>query len=368
MAQEKSEIIRILLSPIALFYGIGVTFRNWLFDNNLLLHSKNFEQQTIIVVGNITMGGTGKTPFTEYLIRLLKDEFKVAMLSRGYKRQTKGYVLANDQSTPSQIGDEPYQIKQKYPDIAVGVDENRCEGIESMNRDLIPQPDVFVLDDAFQHRYVNPNLSVLLVDFNRLITKDHLFPMGMLREPVGAKDRANIVVVTKCPVDIKPIDLRVLAKEMNLYPYQKIYFTTTAYQEIQPLFAGEGALSIAQLKDCNILAVSGISSPEPFEEFLRQQSKAVATLRFRDHHNFSAADYLKIQTALENLGPEQKVILTTEKDAVRMQNDANLPAFLKENIYYLPLEIKFVNNEDQFRKQIRGYIEENKQYMRVSEK
>ena len=216
------------LRPLSWLYGLGVGFRNMLFEAGIL-KSQTYATP-VISVGNITVGGTGKTPHVEYLIRLLKDKTNLAVLSRGYKRKSRGFLLADNDSTMYDIGDEPFQIKQKFPDITVAVDKKRTRGISRLiNGEAGKDIDVILLDDAFQHRYVRAGISILLVDYHRLIIYDELLPSGRLREPVGSKDRADIVIVTKCPPDIKPMDYRVITKAMALYPYQQLYFSTHEY-------------------------------------------------------------------------------------------------------------------------------------------
>ena len=193
----------------------------------------------VICVGNITVGGTGKTPHTEYLIRLLNKQYQIAVLSRGYKRKSKGFVLAKEDTPVHAIGDEPFQMKQKFPNIHMAVDADRCHGIELLCRESIaPGTEVVLLDDAFQHRYVKAGMNILLVDYNRLITEDTLLPAGRMREPESGKYRAQIVIITKCPPNMKPMEYRVLTKQMNLYAFQQLYFTTLSYGKLRPLFNG----------------------------------------------------------------------------------------------------------------------------------
>lgn len=215
------------LYPASWLYGAAVMMRNKLFDWEVL-QSKSFDIP-IISVGNLAVGGTGKTPHTEYLIKSLCNQYNVAVLSRGYKRHTKGYVLATPESTARSIGDEPYQMHQKFPSVTVAVDEKRCHGIEKLLALQKPSIDVILLDDAFQHRYVKPGLSILLTDYHRLFCDDTLLPAGRLREPISGKNRAQIVIVTKCPQDIKPIDYNIITKRLNLYPYQQLFFSSFRY-------------------------------------------------------------------------------------------------------------------------------------------
>lgn len=221
--EEPLVKIHYWLYPISWIYGMGVRLRNKLFDWGYY-RSKSFDVP-VVCVGNLAVGGTGKTPHTEYLIKLLQQTgTNVAMLSRGYKRKSKGYVLATEETDVKRIGDEPYQIKTKFPAIRVAVDENRCHGIEQLMKLDHPKVDVVLLDDAYQHRYVKAGLNILLTDFHRLFSDDTLLPAGRLREPESGKNRAHIVIVTKCPEDIKPIDFNIITKRLKLYPYQQLYF------------------------------------------------------------------------------------------------------------------------------------------------
>lgn len=249
------------LYPVSWLYGAGVWIRNRLFDWGIY-KEKSFDIP-VISVGNITVGGTGKTPHTEYLIKLLKPNYKVAVLSRGYKRKSKGFVLAQPNTPVNIIGDEPFQMKQKFPDIYMAVDRDRCHGIEELcNGYTAPGTEVVILDDAFQHRYVKPGMNILLVDYHRPICEDALLPAGRMREPEKGKNRAHIVIITKCPKDITPMDVRVLRKQMGLYPYQQLYFTTLNYGKLYPITRQGKEYPIANIhKDAHILLVTGIASP-----------------------------------------------------------------------------------------------------------
>ena len=248
------------LSPLAFLYKIAIEVRNRLFDWKVL-PSEEFDIP-VISVGNIMVGGTGKTPHTEYLITLLKDKFKVALLSRGYKRKSTGYQLATSSSSAKTIGDEPYQIKTKFPDIHVAVDSNRRHGIHRLCKDNVSSDtEVILLDDAFQHRYVTPGISIVLMDYNRPAYEDALMPMGLLREPFSSIHRAHTIIVTKCPKDIKPIDFRIVSKHLNLRPYQQLYFTTLSYGDMKAFRAPHEAKALSTLtQDTHILLVTGIAS------------------------------------------------------------------------------------------------------------
>ena len=347
------------LIPLSWLYGIGVGFRNQLFNIGLL--KQHDYDIPIISVGNITVGGAGKTPHVEYLIRLLKDKVKVAVLSRGYKRKTHGYVLANDSSTVTDIGDEPYQMKQKYQDVHIAVDKKRVDGIAHITGDAeTNDTDVILLDDAFQHRYVKPGINILLVDYHRLIIYDKLLPAGRLREPQSGKNRADIVIITKCPKDLKPMEFRVLTKAMNLYPYQSLYFTTIEYESLTPLFAKEkSTIEKEALEDKHVMLITGIASPKQIIIDLKPHVKEMTTLAFSDHHQFKSKDIMKINETFNAIKGE-KIIVTTEKDATRLEQIEGLSEEVKQNLYVLPIKVKFmINQEEEFNDKIIDYVRKN---------
>jgi len=345
------------LQPLSWFYGLGVRFRNTLFETGFL-KSRSFSIP-VISVGNITVGGTGKTPHVEYLIRLLQDHSRVAVLSRGYKRKSHGFQIANESSTARTIGDEPFQMKQKFPKVIVAVDKNRVHGIEALNQKY-QDIDVILLDDAFQHRYVKPGINILLVDYHRLIIYDTLLPAGRLREPLTGKNRADMVIITKCPKDLKPMEYRVITKAMDLYPYQQIFFTTLEYGELTPLFKKEApTVNLDKLKDHNVLLLTGIASPRQMKEDLTPVVSKLSMLSFPDHHAFSQKDIEQISSEFAKL-PSPKCIITTEKDAARFIGLEGLSNEIKENIYILPVRITFMlNQEEKFNENIIGYVRKN---------
>lgn len=348
------------LYPLSFLYGVGVNLRNKLFDWKII-RSRSFDVP-VICVGNITVGGTGKTPHTEYLIKLLKQEFQVAVLSRGYKRKSKGYVLASLKTPITQIGDEPYQIKQKFPEVHVAVDADRCNGIEQLcGSHMKPEVEVVLLDDAFQHRYVKPGISILLVDYHRMIGEDALLPAGRLREPARGKKRANIVIVTKCPHDIKPIDYRIISKHMDLYPYQKLYFSTLTYGELTPLCHEEASRPLNSLKkDEKVLLLTGIASPEQLKQDLSNYTSLIDTMSFPDHHDFTTKDMQMVKQHFEQMEGDKKLIITTEKDATRLIGHPQLDEELKKSIYVLPVEIKILQNQQEtFNENIIKYVRAN---------
>ena len=348
------------LLPLSWIYGLGVGFRNFLFEMGILKeHAYN---TPVISVGNITVGGTGKTPHVEYLIRLLKDKIHVAVLSRGYKRKSSGFLMAKSDTPLHELGDEPYQMKQKYAEIDVAVDAKRTRGIENLvsGKYTEKEVDAILLDDAYQHRYVKPGLNILLVDYHRLIIHDKLLPVGRLREPVKGKDRADIVIVTKCPRTLTPMEFRVLTKQMNLYPYQQLYFTTIKYEPLRPLFDGtEHFGKLEDLANRHILLLTGIASPKQIYYDLKPYTSYIHPLRYGDHHNFKKKDIKKINDAFEAL-PSPKLIITTEKDAVRLKEIEGLSPETRRSLYVLPISIDFMlQGDESFNEKIIGYVHKN---------
>ena len=343
------------LLPLSWLYGIGVGIRNFLFEVGIL-KSRSYKTP-VISVGNITIGGTGKTPHVEYLVRLLQDKMRVAVLSRGYKRKSRGFIVAGTDTPMSQIGDEPYQMKQKFPNVTIAVDKKRTHGIELLEADD-KAPDVILLDDAFQHRYVKPGINILLVDYHRLIIYDKLLPAGRLREPLKGKDRADIVIVTKCPKELKPMEFRVIMKAMNLYPYQHLYFSTIVYDRLRPVFPETPAWH-GLSSDMNVLLLTGIASPRQLTEDLTPQVKSITPLTFADHHNFSRKDIKRLNTTFEAM-PSPKCIVTTEKDAVRLTATEGLSDAVRQNLYMQPIRISFMlDQEESFNQNIIGYVRKN---------
>lgn len=343
------------LTPLSWLYGLGVGFRNLLFKLGIL-KSRAFDIP-VISVGNITVGGSGKTPHVEYLVSLLKDKMKVAVLSRGYKRKSKGYVLANDDTTMREIGDEPYQMKQKFPKLYVAVDKKRTEGIDRLTHDeQTKDVDVILLDDAYQHRYVKPGVNILLVDYHRLIIYDKLLPAGCLREPKEGKSRADIVIITKCPKDLRPMEYRVLMKALDLYPYQSLYFTTLIYDNLKQVYGTESMPINSLPNRCNVLLLTGIASPKQMQNDLSVYNYNLSYLSFSDHHNFSKKDIRTINRKFAEL-PSPKVIITTEKDVARIKFVEGLNDEVKESMYALPVRIQFMlGQEEEFNNKIINYV------------
>lgn len=322
------------LLPLSWLYGLVVSIRNLMFDVGML-KSKTFPLP-VICVGNITVGGTGKTPHTEYLIRLLSEKHQVAVLSRGYKRQSEGYVLATPTTSMTDIGDEPYQMKHKFPQIHMAVDKDRCHGIEElMKKEVQPSTDVVILDDAFQHRYVKAGLNILLMDYHRLIHLDKLLPAGRLRESSSGTKRADIVIVTKCPRDITPIERTGIERSLNIENWQKIFFSTYSYPDDMK---GIGK---------NPLLVTGIASPEQMIYDLQKIVPEFDVMSFPDHHHFTENDINNIRTRAAG-----RTILTTEKDATRLHG--------LENVKVIPIEVEFIDGKEDFDNIIRNYVNTKK--------
>lgn len=300
----------------------------------------------VLVVGNIAMGGTGKTPHVEHLLHEMMDTRHIGVLSRGYKRATQGFVLASRRSRPEDIGDESYQIYRKFgPGVTVAVCESRVEGITRM-LEIDPKIELIILDDAFQHRAVKPTTAIVLTEYNRPAFEDHLLPYGRLRESMSAMSRADIVVVTKCPDDMKPMEYRIFKEKLRLFPFQKLYFSRYSYGHLVPVFS-EDAQRVPALDDLMpgdaILCVTGIANPRPFTRHLRTHRAVVKTRRYPDHHNFSAEDMADIEKAFDSLEGNEKIIVTTEKDAVRLLNNPYFPHQLKPHIFYIPIGVEFID-------------------------
>ena len=319
------------LLPLSWLYGLVVGIRNLMFDYGVL-KSKKFPLP-VICVGNLTVGGTGKTPHTEYLIRLLAKQYQVAVLSRGYKRESKGYVLATKQTKMTDIGDEPFQMKQKFPKIHMAVDKNRCHGIEQlMKSNLRPPTAVVILDDAFQHRYVKAGLNILLMDYHRLVYFDKLLPAGRLREPQSGIRRADIVIITKCPHYVTPMERRGIERTLALQNWQDLFFTTYRYPD-----------TLEGLGD-NPLLVTGIASPQQMVYDLQKLLPKFDVMSFPDHHNFTHRDIEKIRQQAAG-----RAIITTEKDATRMHGIPNL--------HVIPIQVEFLDGRQaDFDALIRNYV------------
>ena len=309
-----------------------------------LLKSTKFSTPTI-VVGNLSVGGTGKTPQIEYLIRLLQNNYKVAVLSRGYKRKTKGFLIAKEGETSESIGDEPFQYYQKFPSIIVSVDGNRTRGIQQLEQ-LDNPPDIILLDDAFQHRKVIGGLNILLTTYNDLYIDDCMLPTGNLREHKSGAKRASIIIVTKCPSELSKKKQGVIANKLELKSNQILFFTSISYDmELK----GTSKIDLLKLKNEELLLVTGIANPIPLTTFLKSKGIQFKHLKFPDHYHFKKQDISAINKEAKLL-INKKIVLTTEKDYVRIF--AKLP-----NLWYMPIETKFVDHKEDFDNLIKKYVE-----------
>lgn len=332
------NILRKILFPFAILYGFVTAFRNFLFDKGIL-KSHSFDLP-IIAVGNLSVGGTGKTPQIEYLIRLLSPTHKIATLSRGYKRKSEGFILADANSNAEILGDEPFQFYKKFSNILVAVDANRKNGIEQLIN--ISKPDIILLDDAFQHRKVKAGFYILLTAYNDLYADDFILPTGNLRESRSGAERANIVVVTKCPANLSEKEKNAIEKKLQLDSLQKLFFTSIAYDEF--IFSEEKQLTVSEIKNSEKVLLAGIAKPEPFFEYLKNENDTVLT--YPDHHHFSEKDILEIKEKAKG-----KIIITTEKDFVRLKG--NLPV---AQLFYLPIMSQFLFEQNGFDDCIKKFI------------
>lgn len=329
---------RILLFPIAIIYWLIILIRNKLYDKKIL-DSATFGLP-LICVGNLSVGGTGKSPMVELLVRNLKDDFKVATLSRGYKRKTKGYALANENSSALEIGDEPMQFKLKFPDVPIAVGEERLDAISQLLHDK-PETQCIILDDAFQHRAIKAGLNILLTDFKNLFTRDFYLPTGDLRDLKSSYKRAEIIVVTKCDPFMDQNEQKEIIEEIGLLSNQQIFFAANMYGELYHIISKERMTG--SLTGTEVLLVTGIANPQPLKELLVDHAETFYMLHYPDHHIFTIDDWKDIKKRFDKMESDRKIILTTEKDAVRLakfgEQLKNVP------LYVIPLEHHFLFNE-----------------------
>ena len=344
--------MRILLLPIALLYHIVLSIRHKLYDWHIL-KSKRFEKP-VICVGNLNLGGTGKTPHTEYLIRLLKNDYRVATLSRGYGRRTKGFKLAETSSTYNDLGDEPLLYFKKYPGIQVAVDEDRVDGVTHLLGEQ--RVEVVLLDDAFQHRSISAGLNILLTEYQRLYMDDYLFPAGTLRDVRSAAKRADIIVISKAPKDLSEQEKQQITDTLNTSKNQKVFFSYLEHAALQPL--NEAAKAFSPEEADGAFAFCGIGNPKPFVEELKKRYHAVDFLPFGDHHDYKEKDMKAVLDWFEKLDGEKKIIVTTEKDAARLTNSPYLCQFERTPLYDLPVTVRF-HEEEKFNEEILKYVREN---------
>lgn len=334
------NLLRKILFPFAILYGSITSIRNFLFDQGIL-KSYSF-QLPVIVVGNLSVGGTGKTPQIEYLIRLLSEHYAIATLSRGYKRKSEGFILANANATAENLGDEPFQLYQKFPSIQVAVDADRKNGIEQLLTQTHP-PQVILLDDAFQHRRVKAGFYVLLTAYYDLFVDDILLPTGNLRESRNGAQRANVIVVTKCPTTLSEVEQIQIKERINRYSKASVYFSSIAYDVA--VYSKTTSIPVAEIQQSDCVLLAGIAKPASFFDYLKNANSVCLT--YSDHHHFSESD---IQEIKEKAG--EKKIVTTEKDYVRLKD-----SILQEQLYYLPIQTTFTNSAE-FDSVILNYLTE----------
>ncbi len=344
-----------ILLPISLLYSLILLIRHKFYDWGLL-KSRSFGVPNICV-GNLNLGGTGKTPHSEYLIRLLSDKFKVAVLSRGYGRKTKGFILADENHTHNDIGDEPLQYFKKFNNIDVAVDENRCNGMKNLLQRESP-PQVILLDDAYQHRKIKPGLNILLTDYYNLYSNDNLIPSGNLRDIKKAAQRAEIIVVTKSPNVITPYYRKDIEDALKPLPYQKIFYSYIEYQDFMPFSKISYESDIKEAK--TILLFCGIANTYSLEDHLKRKYNTISKIQFNDHHSYTEKDIDTVIEKYNDLIGKNKIIVTTEKDAMRLINSSLINKFDEIPVYTIPIKVKFHKEEGtSFDDEILNYVKNN---------
>lgn len=358
--------LRLLLAlPIALIYSIVVRTRNFLYDIGIL-KSASFSSISTISIGNLSFGGTGKTPHVEYLLNLFLNQgyqtHEIATLSRGYGRKTKGFILVSKTNTSEEVGDEPLQFKHKFPDIAVAVDENRKEGIEKLI-ELQPEIRVVLLDDAFQHRAVKADLSILLTDYSNLFVDDYLFPIGTLREPQYGHKRADIIVVTKGSKFISPLEQRSIRDKISPKIHQRVFFSFMEYLELKRISLNSETIDLKSIitQKFSVLLITGIAKSSDLEDYLKESVYEFIHLKYPDHYTFSSDDIAFVEQKFNAIQNQNKIIITTEKDSKRMLSNPSLSTIYQLPTYYLPIKITFAGkDEGDFNKIILDYVRRNK--------
>lgn len=348
----REYLIKILLSPFSLVYGLVIALRNFLY-NISFLKSTSFNVP-VISIGNLSMGGTGKSPHIEYLVRLLEDYISLATLSRGYKRKTKGFRLVSINDRVENVGDEPLQFKRKFKNIDVAVSESRTIGIPKL---LISNPQIqgILLDDAFQHRSVRPGLNILLTDFSKPFTRDYLLPSGSLREWRGAYKRADIIIVTKCPEFLNEEQKRRITEEINPLSHQRLFFSKYQYQN--PYYIFNPNQRILLTDDIDAILVSAIANTDYINAYLENKVQSLRNVEYEDHHEFSNHDVSRIKLIFQNINSPKKLILTTEKDAMRLLAHKQYLVDNKLPIFVLPTKVAFLDQDGaQFNDSIKDFL------------
>ncbi len=340
--------------------------RNFMYDHKIFT-STGFKVP-VIGVGNLNTGGTGKTPHVEYLIRLLKDHFKVATLSRGYGRKTSGYFVVADPSTTSMVGDEPMQYHSKFKDITVAVGENRAAAIENLIR-AEAKPEVILLDDAFQHRAVERGINILLMEYDKIMDIDYPLPAGNLREWKSGMKRADVIIVTKSPAILVPIERKRIVEHLEPLSHQEVYFTYYKYGEFTKVAGKPGMMFMSSSyyleKRFTILLVTGIANPAGMIEYLRRHTDKIEIITFPDHHEYSLRDIKRIQETFDNIANASKIVVTTEKDAMRLRNPGLEEVTRSLPLFYLPIEVTFHQDKEKFDQYVTDYVRKNQPHRLV---
>jgi tetraacyldisaccharide 4'-kinase len=344
-------LVQVLAFPLSILYQLILRLRNLLFSIGILKQTK-FDIPTISV-GNLAFGGTGKTPHIEYLIRLLDKQYKTAVLSRGYKRKTKSYLFATSDSTAEQIGDEPQQIKTNFPNTAVAVCEDRVLGLPMLLIDA-PETQIVLLDDCYQHRYLKPGLNILLTDYSKLYCDDFLFPVGTLREYAAASNRADFIVVTKCPSELNLTEQTQIASKLNPQKHQQVFFSTLKYDAI--CLYNRTTIELKK----KVLFFAGIANVEPVFHYLKSQFEEIEIVHFNDHHAYKKEELANLEAHFNKLGSEWQ-ILTTEKDLSKLNTSENLGFLAQNQVCVLPIQVAFIenNNSSNFDQSILNYVGKN---------
>ena len=343
--------LRLLLLPFSLLYGLVIIIRNWCYDGGIL-KSKQFDI-AVISVGNLEVGGAGKSPMTEYLVQLFRAHYKLATLSRGYGRQTKGFLIANSALTADEIGDEPAQFKRKFSDITVAVCEKRVIGIERLKTDH----NLVILDDAYQHRAVKPGVSILLFDHGKINDPHFLLPAGNLREPFSSRWRADVLIVSKCPGNLSEDEQARIAGKLEPLPYQSLFFTAIAYKPLHDLEGRE--VDFTPDAGTTLFLLTGIANATPLLNHLKKYNSTLIAHNYPDHHRFSLKNITKLADEFSACEAQKKVIITTEKDARRLVEQQLLPLIKTLPILVLPIGVEFLNNRGQFDQFVTQYVREH---------
>ena len=349
--------MKIFLAPISLIYYVVLWIRHKLYDWGIL-RSRRVSVPTICI-GNLALGGTGKTPHAEYLVRLLKDKVNVAVLSRGFGRKTTGYCIAGEGSDAKELGDEPLMYWTKFKDsITVAVDEDRVDGINRLMKEE-KKPNIVLLDDAFQHRKITAGINILLTEYHNIYKNDYLVPVGTLRDIIPASKRADIIIVTKCPQILDPYSKREKIELINPKPYQHVFFTTIAYKKFYPTNDAARAIDLENNK--SICLFCGIANPYPLEEYLKRSCNNLVTKYFKDHHIFKEEDIDNILKCYDSMIGKSKILLTTEKGYMRLVNSEHIHKFDDVPLFIIPIEVRFNDKqeEESFKKILLNYVGKN---------